>query len=81
EKEFLAQAFSSPQVQQFLESVQINNGGRLRSAWDALVEKVMQVLGIDVKHKTAFSEAIKITAQLAGQEATPTSRSGEVFES
>jgi len=77
EKEFLAQAFSSPQVQQFLESVQINNGGKLRSAWDALVEKVMQVLGIDVKHKTAFSEAIKITAQLAGQEASSTSTTSQ----
>jgi len=80
EKEFLAQAFSSPQVQQFLESVQINNGGKLRSAWDALVEKVMQVLGIPAGQQTAFSETLKIAAQLAGQEMS-IPQSGEVFES
>jgi len=68
EQEFLAQAFSSAQFQGVLKSTQIKTGGKLRSAWDALVEKVMQVLGIDAEHTTAFSEALSIAAQLASTE-------------
>jgi len=66
EQEFLAQAFSSPQFQGVLKATQIKTGGKYRSAWDALVEKVMQVLGIESKHASAFSEALSIAAQLAG---------------
>jgi hypothetical protein len=65
EQEFLAQAFSSPQFQGVLKATQIKTGGKYRSAWDALVEKVMQVLGIEAKHASAFSEALSIAAQLA----------------
>ena len=72
EQEFLAQAFSSPQFQGVLKATQIKTGGKLRSAWDALVEKVMQVLGIEAKHTTAFSEALSIAAQLASTDVTGT---------
>jgi len=70
EQEFLAQAFSSPQFQGVLKATQIKTGGKYRSAWDALVEKVMQVLGIEAKHASAFSEALSIAAQLASTDVT-----------
>ncbi len=66
EKEFLAQAFSSKQFQQVLEGVKVRQGGTLKSAWDAFVETIMKALGIKVDHSSAFSEAIKIVAELAG---------------
>jgi len=72
EQEFLAQAFSSPQFQGVLKSTQIKTGGKYRSAWDALVEKVMQVLGIEAKHASAFSEALSIAAQLASTDVSGT---------
>lgn len=78
-EEFLAQAFSSPQFQSLLKSIQINEKGALRSSWDALIEKVMQVLGISTGNKTAFDEAISIAAQLAASEVS-LSRSEKVFE-
>jgi GNAT superfamily N-acetyltransferase len=70
EKEFLAQAFSSNKFQNLLNGIQVRDKGAMKSAWDAFVELVMKGLGINPKHDNAFSEAIKLVAELAGKEAT-----------
>lgn len=67
EKEFLAQAFSSVQVQEFMRSIQTTRKeqGKLKTLWDDFIELIMTSLGIAKTHKTVFGETLKLTAELA----------------
>jgi hypothetical protein len=71
EKEFLAQAFSSRQFQKVLEDVQVRDKGFWKSAFSVLVDIAMTALGIKVDHKSAFTEAVSLVAELAGKEQAP----------
>jgi hypothetical protein len=65
EREFLSQAFSSPEFQKILKSIPVENKGWVRTAWDALVEAIMKSIGMPLEHHTVFSEALSVTAELA----------------
>jgi len=68
EKEFLAQAMGNSQFQELLKATTIADKGALRNGWDAFVELIMKALGINVASKNAFSESLRLIAQLASQE-------------
>lgn len=69
EYEFLAQAFSSKEVQSILKDIRVERKGALVRAWDAFVDTVMRVLGIEATHKDAFGEVVSIVAELSQMEA------------
>lgn len=66
EREFLSQAFSSKEFQDILKSIPVENKGWVKNAWDAFVEAVMRALKIPFEQHTVFSEALNVTAELAG---------------
>jgi hypothetical protein len=65
EYEFLAQAFSSKEVQSVLKDIKVERNGALVRAWDAFIDTVMRVLGIEATHKDAFGEVVSIVAELS----------------
>ena len=77
EKEFLAQAFSSPQFQDLLKTVKVREKGKLISAWESFVRALMKILDIKGTHETAFGEVLEIVAELAASENIAEETKGE----
>jgi hypothetical protein len=64
-KEFLAEAFSSPEFQQYLKEHKLENQNR--STWRRFVDNVKSILGMSGSTRTPISDALEHTLDLGKQ--------------
>lgn len=61
--EFIAEAFSNPAFQTYLKSVELPKNS-LKTAWNAFVDSVRGLLGLDAKYNTALAEILSSGSRL-----------------
>lgn len=59
-EEFVSEAFTNPEFQQFLKSVQApSGGGTIKTAWDSFIRILKAVFGVDPQSSDAFAKVIE----------------------
>jgi len=68
EREFLAQVFGRESVRDFLKGIKLENPkGRIKTAWDKIVNMVRKALNLSSTQYTALHKALDLTFSLAAE--------------
>lgn len=77
-KEFVAEAGSNPQFQQFLRTERVSTGNVITDAWQAFKNGVFKALGFNDRTRSLFDQVMDTTQRLMGENVRQASVAGEV---
>lgn len=77
-EEFVAEAGSNPQFQQFLRSEKVSTGSRISDGWQAFKNGVFKALGLSDRTRTLFDQVMDTTQRLMGENVAQAAVAGEL---